>query len=94
MPKPYPEEFRGDVARVARNRGPDVTLEQVAADFGFHAVTDPHVAAESIGRVRCVSRADRWVELGDKAMRLGVDVLAPRLPSPARGRPAPGACRR
>ena len=49
MPKPYPEEFRGDVAGVARNRGPDVTLEQVAADFGYHAVTDPHVAAEQLG---------------------------------------------
>lgn len=39
MPKPYPEEFREDVVRVARNRGPGVTLEQVAADFGVHAVT-------------------------------------------------------
>ncbi|MGW3690423.1 hypothetical protein [Streptomyces sp. NPDC005125] len=34
MPKPYPKEFREDVVRVARNRGPGVTLEQVAADFG------------------------------------------------------------
>ncbi|MFF4355166.1 transposase [Streptomyces sp. NPDC001530] len=39
MPKPYPEEFREDVVRVARNRGPGVTLEQVAVDFGVHAVT-------------------------------------------------------
>ncbi|MEY9997767.1 transposase [Streptomyces sp. V4I8] len=39
MPKPYPKEFREDVVRVARNRGPDVTLEQVVADFGVHAVT-------------------------------------------------------
>ncbi|GAA4998607.1 IS3 family transposase [Yinghuangia aomiensis] len=39
MPKPYPDEFREDVVRVARNRGPKVTLEQVAADFGVHAVT-------------------------------------------------------
>ncbi|PPK89812.1 hypothetical protein CLV92_1011, partial [Kineococcus xinjiangensis] len=31
MPKPYPREFRDDVVRVARNRDPDVTLEQVAA---------------------------------------------------------------
>lgn len=34
MSKPYPEEFREDVVRVARNRGPGVTLEQVAADCG------------------------------------------------------------
>ena len=36
MPKPYPREFREDVVRVARNREPGVTLEQVAADFGVH----------------------------------------------------------
>lgn len=39
MPKPYPQEFRDDVIRVARNRGPDVTLEQVAKDFGIHVGT-------------------------------------------------------
>ncbi|MFF7195390.1 transposase [Streptomyces sp. NPDC008079] len=39
MPTPYPEEFRVDVVRVARNRGPGVTVEQVAADFGVHAMT-------------------------------------------------------
>ncbi|GGQ97164.1 transposase-like protein IS3/IS911 [Streptomyces griseorubens] len=36
MPKPYPQEFREDTVRVARNREPGVTLEQVAADFGVH----------------------------------------------------------
>jgi len=35
--KPYPEEFRKDVVRVARNRSPGMTIEQVAADFGVHA---------------------------------------------------------
>lgn len=39
MPKPYPEEFREDVVRVARNRPEGVTLEQVAADFGVHPMT-------------------------------------------------------
>ncbi|MFA3835767.1 transposase [Streptomyces aureus] len=39
MSKPYPEEFREDVVRVAPNRSPGVTLEQVAADFGVHAMT-------------------------------------------------------
>ncbi|MFI8173997.1 transposase [Streptomyces microflavus] len=39
MPKPYPEELREDVVRVARNRGPGVTVEQAAADFGVHAIT-------------------------------------------------------
>ena len=39
MPKPYPSEFRDDVVRVARNRGPGVTIEQIAKDFGVHTMT-------------------------------------------------------
>ncbi|MFG2977234.1 IS3 family transposase [Streptomyces sp. NPDC048331] len=39
MPKPYPKEFREDVVRVARNREPGVTLDQIAADFGVHPIT-------------------------------------------------------
>ncbi|WP_405669632.1 transposase [Streptomyces sp. NBC_01530] len=39
MPKPSPEEFREDIVRVAGNRGPGVTVEPVAADFGVHAMT-------------------------------------------------------
>ncbi|MEU7766860.1 IS3 family transposase [Nocardia sp. NPDC049190] len=39
MPKPYPQEFRDDVVRVAHNREDGVTLEQVATDFGVHPVT-------------------------------------------------------
>ncbi|WP_067674526.1 IS3 family transposase [Nocardia miyunensis] len=39
MPKPYPQEFRDDVVRVARNREDGVTLEQIAADFGVHPGT-------------------------------------------------------
>ena len=39
MPKPYPEEFRDDVVRVARSRPDGVTLEQIAADFGVHPMT-------------------------------------------------------
>ena len=35
MPKPYPREFREDVVRVARNRDGDVTLAQIARDFGI-----------------------------------------------------------
>lgn len=39
MPKPYPQEFRDDVVRVARQRDAGVTLEQIADDFGIHAMT-------------------------------------------------------
>ena len=39
VPRPYPKEFRDDVVRVARNREDGVTIEQIAADFGIHAMT-------------------------------------------------------
>ena len=39
VPKPYPQEFRDDVVRVAQNREDGVTLEQIAADFGIHPMT-------------------------------------------------------
>ncbi|EFG79839.1 transposase [Mycobacterium parascrofulaceum ATCC BAA-614] len=39
MPRPYPQEFRDDVVRVARNREDGVTVEQIAADFGVHPMT-------------------------------------------------------
>jgi transposase-like protein len=35
VPKPYPKEFREDVIRVARDRDSDVTIAQIAADFGI-----------------------------------------------------------
>ena len=39
MPKPYPQEFRDDVVKVARNRPDGTTLEQIARDFGIHPMT-------------------------------------------------------
>ncbi|CAJ1511217.1 transposase [[Mycobacterium] burgundiense] len=39
MPRPYPQEFRDDVVRVARNRDDGVTIEQIATDFGIHPMT-------------------------------------------------------
>ena len=39
MPKPFPREFRDDVIRVAENRDPEVTLAQIAKDFGVHVGT-------------------------------------------------------
>ena len=39
MPKPYPQEFREDVVRVARARDAGVTLDQIASDFGVHPMT-------------------------------------------------------
>ncbi|MCO5311825.1 MAG: hypothetical protein M9952_02685 [Microthrixaceae bacterium] len=39
MAKPYPQESRDDVVKVARSRPDGVTLDQVAADFGIHPMT-------------------------------------------------------
>ncbi|GEC77129.1 MULTISPECIES: transposase [Microbacterium] len=39
MPKPFPKEFRDDVIRVAESRDPEVTLAQIAKDFGVHVGT-------------------------------------------------------
>jgi transposase len=39
VPKPYPQEFRDDVVRVARDREPGVTVEQIAKDLGVHPMT-------------------------------------------------------
>jgi transposase len=39
MPKPYPQEFRDDVVKVARDRPDGTTLEQIAVDFGIHPMT-------------------------------------------------------
>jgi transposase len=39
VPRPYPQEFRDDVMRVARNHDDGVTIEQVATDFGVHPMT-------------------------------------------------------
>jgi transposase-like protein len=35
----YPREFKEEVIRVARDRGPGEALEQIAHDFGVHPVT-------------------------------------------------------
>lgn len=39
MPKPYPEDFRADVVKVARRRPEGTTPEQIAHDFGVHPMT-------------------------------------------------------
>ena len=39
MPKPYPQEFRDDVVKVARRRPDGTTLEQIAHDVGIHPMT-------------------------------------------------------
>ena len=83
MPKPYPQEFRDDVVRVARNRPEGATLEQVAADFGIHPMTlskwlrqaaiedgdRPGVTAAESAELRAANRRIRLLEQENEVLR-------------------------
>lgn len=83
MPKPYPREFREDVVRVARNRGPNVTLAQIAQDFGVHEMTiskwiraadvedgvKPGVRPDEAREIRELKRRNRLLEQENEVLR-------------------------
>ncbi len=83
MPKPYPKEFREDVVRVARNREPGVTLEQIGADFGVHPITlskwlrradteegaRPAMASDASAELREARKRIRLLEYENEALR-------------------------
>ena len=87
--KPYPKEFRDDVVRVARNRGPGVGLEQIAKDFGIHFTTlyswlkkadveDGKRAGPDVGRVGGAARgqaADQDARAGGRGPAPGGGVF-------------------
>lgn len=61
MPKPYPQEVRDDLVRVAPNHEPGVSIEQIAANFGVHATTltkELRLAAVGDGERPGVMRAE------------------------------------
>lgn len=83
MPKPYPQEFRDDVVRVARNREEGVTLEQIAHDFGIHPMTlsswlrqaaiedgdRPGVTSAESAELRAAKRRIRLLEQENEVLR-------------------------
>lgn len=83
MPKPYPQEFRDDVVRVARNRDEGVTLEEVAHDFGIHPMTlskwlrqaaiedgdRPGVTAAESAELRAAKRRIKLLEQENEVLR-------------------------
>ena len=83
MPKPFPKEFREDVVRVARERGPGVTLEQIASDFGVHPMTlskwlraadvedgvKPGVTSDQLAELREFKRRNRLLEQENEVLR-------------------------
>ncbi|MFD7973953.1 IS3 family transposase [Streptomyces clavifer] len=90
MPKPYPKEFRDDVVRVARNREPGVTLEQIAADFGVHPITlskwlrradtdegaRPATASEESAELREARKRIRLLEQENEVLRRAAAYLS------------------
>ncbi|MBZ3900571.1 IS3 family transposase [Streptomyces griseiscabiei] len=90
MPKPYPEEFREDVVRVARNRGPGVTVEQVAKGFGVHPMTlwkwmrradiddgtKPGVTSQESGELREARRRIKLLEQENEVLRRAAAYLS------------------
>lgn len=90
MPRPYPCEFREDVVRVARNRGPGVTLAQVARDFGVHEMTlskwisradvedgvKPGVTTDQAAELRELRRRDRLLEQENEVLRRAAAYLS------------------
>jgi transposase len=81
--KPFPEEFREDVVRVVRERGPGVTLEQVATDFGVHPITlskglraadvedgvRPGPTCDQLSELRELKRRNRLLEQENELLR-------------------------
>ena len=90
MPKPYPSEFRDDVVRVARNRGPGVTIEQIARDFGVHPMTlqkwmrradvdegvKPGVSRTEAAETRELKKRIRLLEQGNEVLRRAAAYLS------------------
>lgn len=90
MPKPYPREFREDVVRVARNREPGVTIEQVASDFGVHPMTlqkwlrqadvedgaKPDLSSSAAAELRELKRRNRLLEQENEVLRRAAAYLS------------------
>jgi transposase len=96
VPKPYPREFRDDVVRVARQRDPGVTLEQIATDFGIHPMmlskwlrqaaidndSKPGVTSTGSDENRQLRRRVRLLEQENEVLRRAVAYLSQANPPP------------
>jgi transposase len=90
MGKPFPKEFREDVVRVARERGPGVTLEQIATDFGVHPITlskwlrkadvedgvKPGATSDQLAELRELKRRNRLLEQENEVLRRAAAYLS------------------
>ncbi len=90
VPKPYPQEFREDVVRVARQREDGVTLDQIAADFGIHPMTlskwmrqadidegnRPGTSSDESAELRELRRRNRLLEQENEVLRRAAAYLS------------------
>ena len=90
MGKPWPKEFREDVVRVARERGPGVTLAQIATDFGVHPITlskwlraadvedgvKPGATSDQFAELRELKRRNRLLEQENEVLRRAAAYLS------------------
>ena len=88
MPKPYPKEFRDDVVAVAR-RG-DMTIKQVARDFGIaesclrkwlaqddvEAGARPGVTRAENEELKALRRRNRELEMENEVLRRAAAYLS------------------
>jgi transposase len=85
-----PKEFREDVVRVARDRDPKTTIEQVAKDFGIHPGTltkwlrqadvedgfKPGVTESESAELRELKRRNRMLEQENEVLRRAAAYLS------------------
>ncbi len=90
MPKAFPKEFRDDVVRVAQNRGADVTIAQIAKDFGVHVGTldkwlreariddgeQPGVTRSESNELRELRKRNRLLEQENEVLRRAAAYLS------------------
>lgn len=90
MPKPFPKEFRDDVVRVAQNRDADVTLAEIAKDFGVHVGTldkwmrqariedgeQPGVTVSESAELRELRKRNRLLEQENEVLRRAAAYLS------------------
>jgi transposase-like protein len=95
MPRPSPKEFREDVFSVARRRGPGVTLEQGATDFGVNPMTlskwlsaadvedgvKPGVTSDQLAELRELKRRNRLLEQENEVLRRAAAYLSQAPPA-------------
>jgi transposase-like protein len=90
VPRPYPKEFRDDVVRVVRSRGADVTIAQIAEDFGISDGTitnwlkaadvedgvKPGVTSDQAREIRELKRRNRLLEQEVEVLRRAAAYLS------------------